>query len=90
MLAALALPPQLLQLGLALLQTLPFALVLHLVLLQGSLQGAVQSQAACRSHRASQENLNDFFHILLHVHRMVFVFSPSRPTLLPPTSNELN
>lgn len=32
-LAALALPPQLLQLGLALLQALPFALVLHLVLL---------------------------------------------------------
>ena len=33
-LAALALPAQLLQLRLALLQTLPFALVLHLVLLQ--------------------------------------------------------
>ena len=38
-LAALALPAQLLQLGLALLQTLPFALVLRLVLLEGSLRG---------------------------------------------------
>ena len=39
-LAALALPAQLLQFSLALLQTLPFALVLHLVFLQGSLRGA--------------------------------------------------
>lgn len=50
-LAALALPPQLLQLGLALLQTLPFALVLHLVLLQGSLQGAAHSQPGESTHR---------------------------------------
>ena len=38
-LAALTLPAQLLQFTLALLQTLPFALVFHLVFLQGSLQG---------------------------------------------------
>lgn len=38
-LAALALPAQLLQFSLALLQTLPFALVFHLVFLQGSLCG---------------------------------------------------
>lgn len=43
-LAALALPAQFLQLRLTLLQTLPFALVLHLVLLQRSLRGAAQSQ----------------------------------------------
>lgn len=39
-LAALALSAQLLQFGLALLQALPFTLVLHLVFLQGSLRGA--------------------------------------------------
>ena len=39
-LAALALPAQLLQFGLALLQTLAFALVFQLVFLQGSLRGA--------------------------------------------------
>lgn len=44
-LAALALPTQLLQLSLALLQTLPFALVLHLVFLQGSLQGGDRERA---------------------------------------------
>lgn len=38
-LAALALPAQLLQLGLTLLQTLPFTLVFHLVFLEGSLRG---------------------------------------------------
>lgn len=43
-LAALALPAQLLQLGLTLLQTLPFALVLHLVFLEGSLKGATESR----------------------------------------------
>lgn len=39
-LAALALPAQLLQFSLALLQTLPFTLMFHLVFLQGSLHGA--------------------------------------------------
>lgn len=43
-LAALALPAQLLQLGLTLLQALPFALVLHLVFLQGGLKGATESR----------------------------------------------
>lgn len=38
-LAALTLPAQFLQFTLALLQTLPFALVLHLVFLKGSLGG---------------------------------------------------
>lgn len=38
-LAALALPAQLLQFGLALLQTLPFTLMFQLVFLQGSLRG---------------------------------------------------
>lgn len=47
-LAALALPAQFLQLRLTLLQTLPFALVLHLVLLQRSLRGAAQSQQGHR------------------------------------------
>lgn len=45
-LAALALSAQLLQLGLALLQALPFALVFHLVFLQGGLRrrGGGQSE----------------------------------------------
>lgn len=54
-LAALALPPQLLQLGLALLQTLPFALVLHLVFLQGGLQGAAHSQPGEIIHRENNK-----------------------------------
>lgn len=43
-LAALALPAQLLQFGLALLQTLPFALVFHLVFLQRSLCEAASTE----------------------------------------------
>ena len=49
-LAALALPAQLLQLGLALLQTLPFALVLRLVLLQRRLRGAAHGKQGARPH----------------------------------------
>lgn len=47
-LAALALPTQLLQLSLALLQTLPLGLVLHLVLLQCSLRGATEREGAVK------------------------------------------
>lgn len=59
MLAALALPPQFLQLGLALLQTLPFALVLHLVLLQCSLRGAAQSQPEQTTEKSSFKRMSE-------------------------------